>query len=111
MDVKRITGLIAFVVIVGFASGIENYMDYGDEPAEKTAAENIHELYRLLLQRNALDNAGFAGIPLEHLMIRKSQRSPSLRLRFGRSGPRASAGVLPRPMGAAAAAAGYDDNN
>ncbi|XP_014469113.1 PREDICTED: short neuropeptide F-like isoform X2 [Dinoponera quadriceps] len=105
MDAKRITGLIAFVVIVGFASANENYMDYGDEPAEKTA-ENIRELYRLLLQRNALDNI---GIPLEHLMIRKSQRSPSLRLRFGRSGPH-SAGVLPRPMGVAAAA-GYDDNN
>ncbi|KAH0946010.1 hypothetical protein HN011_005250 [Eciton burchellii] len=55
--------------------------------AERPSVENIRELYRLLLQRNALENAGFGGIPLEHLMIRKSQRSPSLRLRFGRSGP------------------------
>lgn len=38
------------------------------------------------MQRKALENAGY-GIPIEHLMIRKSQRSPSLRLRFGRSGP------------------------
>ncbi|EZA53407.1 hypothetical protein X777_06488 [Ooceraea biroi] len=60
-----------------------------EEMAEKSPAENIHELYRLLLQRNALENA-LGGIPLEHLMIRKSQRSPSLRLRFGRSGPHVS---------------------
>ena len=52
--------------------------------------ENIHELYRLLLQHNALENIGLGETPLEHLMIRKSQRSPSLRLRFGRSNPRLS---------------------
>ncbi|KAL0125236.1 hypothetical protein PUN28_004400 [Cardiocondyla obscurior] len=108
MDVKRCAAfVILFVVIVGCVNGTENYMDYGEEMAEKTPAENIHELYRLLLQRNALEN-GLGGIPLEHLMIRKSQRSPSLRLRFGRSGPHVSAGALPRPLGAAA---GYDDNN
>lgn len=85
-------------------------MDYGgmSDDGEKTAAENINELYRLLLQRNALENAAF-GVPLEHLMIRKSQRSPSLRLRFGRSDPHLSMGVLTRPMGAIAA--GFDDNN
>lgn len=52
--------------------------------------ENIHELYRLLMQRNALENARLGETPLEHLMIRKSQRSPSLRLRFGRSDPHLS---------------------
>ena len=52
--------------------------------------ENIHELYRLLLQHNALENIGLGEPPLEHLMIRKSQRSPSLRLRFGRSNPHLS---------------------
>lgn len=116
MYVKRCTAFVLFVVMVGLVGAIENYMDYGEEMAEKTSADNIHELVRLLMQRNALDNAGLSGIPprniaLEHLMIRKSQRSPSLRLRFGRSGPHISAGALPRPMGAAAAAAGYDDDN
>ncbi|XP_011881192.1 PREDICTED: uncharacterized protein LOC105569378 [Vollenhovia emeryi] len=110
MYAKRCAAFVLLVVIVGLVNATENYMDYGEEMAEKVPAENIHELYRLLLlQRNALDN-GFGGIPLEHLMIRKSQRSPSLRLRFGRSGPHVSAGALPRPL-AAASAAGYDDNN
>ncbi|XP_011634046.1 short neuropeptide F-like [Pogonomyrmex barbatus] len=104
MYAKRCAAFLLFVVIVGLVDATENYMDYGEEMAEKMPADNIHELYRLLLQRNAYDN-GFGGIPLEHLMIRKSQRSPSLRLRFGRSGPHA--GALPRPL----AAAGYDDNN
>lgn len=56
--------------------------------------ENIHELYRLLLQHNALENIGLGETPLEHLMIRKSQRSPSLRLRFGRSNPHLSVSYL-----------------
>ncbi|KAG7213001.1 hypothetical protein KM043_002339 [Ampulex compressa] len=97
------------LAIVGMSSATESYMDYGDDGADKSPAENIHELYRLLLQRNALENAAYSGIPLEHLMIRKSQRSPSLRLRFGRSGPRVSTGVLPRPIGEMAAR--YEDNN
>lgn len=63
-----------------------------DDMPEKTPGENIQELYRLL-QRTALENAGFAEVPLEHLMIRKSQRSPSLRLRFGRSDPRLSVSI------------------
>ncbi|RLU23174.1 hypothetical protein DMN91_005452 [Ooceraea biroi] len=107
MYAKRCAAFI-LLVIAGLVSATENYMDYGEEMAEKSPAENIHELYRLLLQRNALENA-LGGIPLEHLMIRKSQRSPSLRLRFGRSGPHVSAGGLPRPLGAATAA-GYDNN-
>ncbi|XP_012064428.1 PREDICTED: uncharacterized protein LOC105627758 [Atta cephalotes] len=110
MYAKYYAAFILVVVIVGLVDATENYMDYGEEMAEKAPAENIHELYKLLLQRNALDNVGFGGIPLEHLMIRKSQRSPSLRLRFGRSGQHISAGALPRPLGAATAA-GYDDNN
>ncbi|XP_024881222.1 short neuropeptide F-like [Temnothorax curvispinosus] len=109
MYAKRCAAFILLVVIAGLVNATENYMDYGEEMAEKVPAENIHELYRLLLQRNEIDN-GFGGIPLEHLMIRKSQRSPSLRLRFGRSGPHLSAGALPRPL-TAAAAAGYEDNN
>ncbi|XP_018401788.1 PREDICTED: short neuropeptide F-like [Cyphomyrmex costatus] len=109
MYAKYRAAFILVVVIVNFVDATENYVDYGEEMAEKAPAENIHELYKLLVQRNALNN-GFSGIPLEQLMIRKSQRSPALRLRYGRSGPHISAGVLPKPLGAAAAA-GYDDNN
>ncbi|XP_015437866.1 PREDICTED: short neuropeptide F-like [Dufourea novaeangliae] len=98
MSSKFYTKPILFLLIVGFVSGAENYMDYGDETPEKTPAENIHELYRLLMQRAALDNARFGDVPLEHLMIRKSQRSPSLRLRFGRSDSRLPIGVLSSAM-------------
>lgn len=69
------------------------YIVFTDEVAEKTPVENIHELYRILMQRSALENAGLGETPLEHLMIRKSQRSPSLRLRFGRSDPRSSVSI------------------
>lgn len=65
-----------------------------DEISEKSPAENIRELYSLLMQRKAFDNVGYGDIPLEHLMIRKSQRSPSLRLRFGRSDSRLPVGIL-----------------
>ncbi|KAK2583105.1 hypothetical protein KPH14_009132 [Odynerus spinipes] len=98
------------LIVIGVACAAENYVDYADDSSDKSSAENIHELYRLILQRNALENGGFGGIPLEHLMIRKSQRSPSLRLRFGRSGPpHVSAGLLSKPM--AAVATGFDENN
>ncbi|XP_053988988.1 short neuropeptide F-like [Hylaeus anthracinus] len=77
---------MVLLVVIGFAFGIEKYMDYGeDEIPEKILADDINELYNLLMQRNALHNTVFGGIPLEHLITRKSQRSPSLRLRFGRS--------------------------
>lgn len=108
MDTRRCTPLIVFALIIALVGCTENYIDYGEEAAEKTAAENIRELYRILQQRNILDNIGFGGIPLEHLMTRKSQRSPSLRLRFGRSEPHTSSGALPRLVGAGAA--GYDNN-
>ncbi|CAK9795960.1 hypothetical protein ANTQUA_LOCUS565 [Anthophora quadrimaculata] len=95
--------------IIGIVVGAENYRDYEDGIPEKTAIENINELYRLLMQRNALENTGFGEIPFEHLMIRKSQRSPSLRLRFGRSDPHLSIGLLSRPMGVIGSPR-FDDN-
>lgn len=64
-----------------------------DEIPEKMPIENIQELYRLLMQRNALENTRLGETPFEHLMIRKSQRSPSLRLRFGRSDPHLSVSI------------------
>ncbi|XP_014613358.1 short neuropeptide F-like [Polistes fuscatus] len=98
------------LLIFGIVCAVENYMDYADESPDKSPTENIHQLYRLILQRNAMENGGFGEIPLEHLMIRKSQRSPSLRLRFGRSGsPHVSTGLLSKPM--AAVATGFEDNN
>lgn len=85
---------ILVFIVVGFVIGAEDYIDYGDEALDKMPIENIHKLYRLLLQHN--ENYGLGETPLEHLMIRKSQRSPSLRLRFGRSNPHLPIGI-PRP--------------
>ncbi|KAK9298551.1 hypothetical protein QLX08_008145 [Tetragonisca angustula] len=96
MSIKFYAKSILVFIIVGFVIGAEDYTDYGDEVPDKMPIENIHELYRLLLQHNALENIGLGEPPLEHLMIRKSQRSPSLRLRFGRSNPHLSLGI-PRP--------------
>ncbi|XP_043581477.1 short neuropeptide F [Bombus pyrosoma] len=98
MSIKFYAKSLLLFIIVGLVVGAENYIDYEDEVAEKTPVENIHELYRILMQRSALENAGLGETPLEHLMIRKSQRSPSLRLRFGRSDPRSSVGILPKPI-------------
>lgn len=97
MSAKYYMKSVLLFVAIAFVVGVENYVDYGDDIPEKTPGENIQELYRLL-QRTALENAGFAEVPLEHLMIRKSQRSPSLRLRFGRSDPRLSMGGFSRTM-------------
>ncbi|XP_034942566.1 short neuropeptide F [Chelonus insularis] len=81
---------IVFVLLVGVAVGSENYADYGEENVGRNL-ENLREIYSLLLRRNSYDNNIRSPLaldtPLEHLMIRKSQRSPSLRLRFGRSDP------------------------
>ncbi|KAK0181901.1 hypothetical protein PV327_000085 [Microctonus hyperodae] len=111
---RNYTCAIVFFLILGVAVGTEHYMDYGggnkiknievnliypvavaykyhcQENADRDL-ENLREFYRLLLRRNSFDNNVGSpmpmGSPYEHLMIRKSQRSPSLRLRFGRSGP------------------------
>lgn len=46
---------------------------------------DARELYELLLQRDLIDAAGNPMIdPNQHRLVRKNQRSPSLRLRFGR---------------------------
>ncbi|KAK1135268.1 hypothetical protein K0M31_008039 [Melipona bicolor] len=96
MSIKFYAKSILVFIVVGFVIGAEDYIDYGDGVLDKMPIENIHELYRLLLQHNALENIGLGETPLEHLMIRKSQRSPSLRLRFGRSNPHLPIGI-PRP--------------
>ncbi|XP_050541150.1 short neuropeptide F-like [Daktulosphaira vitifoliae] len=49
--------------------------------------ENARELYDLLVQRELLDsitNPLVEAAAAQHRMVRKNQRSPSLRLRFGR---------------------------
>ncbi|XP_050574565.1 uncharacterized protein LOC126914535 [Bombus affinis] len=90
MSIKFYAKSLLLFIIVGLVVAAENYIDYGDEVTEKTPIENIREIYKILMQRSALENTRLGETPLEHLMIRKSQRSPSLRLRFGRSDPRLS---------------------
>uniref|UniRef100_A0A0C9RLS8 sNPF protein n=1 Tax=Fopius arisanus TaxID=64838 RepID=A0A0C9RLS8_9HYME len=87
---------IALFFVFGVAVSRENYMDYTADENVDRDLEDLREFYRFLVRHNSMDNSypggvNMAGssldIPYEHLMIRKSQRSPSLRLRFGRSGP------------------------
>ncbi|OXU24783.1 hypothetical protein TSAR_016218, partial [Trichomalopsis sarcophagae] len=52
-----------------------------DESPNSEKSENVRELYRMLVQRSLSDLA-------EHLQPRAAERSPSLRLRFGRSYPK-----------------------
>ncbi|KAG8223317.1 hypothetical protein J437_LFUL001191 [Ladona fulva] len=44
----------------------------------------IHDIYELLLQRAALEDRLGDANTMFHQVVRKSSRSPSLRLRFGR---------------------------
>lgn len=65
------------------------FFGFLEENADRNI-ENLREFYRYLLRRNSLEglrSSMSVDSPYEHLMIRKSQRSPSLRLRFGRSDP------------------------
>lgn len=51
----------------------------------KCCVSDAKDLYELLLQRDLIDSMGNSLIdPNQHRMVRKNQRSPSLRLRFGR---------------------------
>ncbi|KAL4132510.1 hypothetical protein QTP88_009648 [Uroleucon formosanum] len=64
-----------FLLVSTLISAAPSYMDY----------ENAKDLYELLLQRDLMDSMGNSLIdPNQHRMVRKNQRSPSLRLRFGR---------------------------
>ncbi|CAG5106028.1 Similar to EAG_11010: Short neuropeptide F (Camponotus floridanus) [Cotesia congregata] len=87
---------IVLFFILGAALAAESYLDYGEENADRNI-ENLREFYRYLLRRNSLEGLRSSmslDSPYEHLMIRKSQRSPSLRLRFGRSDPMMPKGNL-----------------
>jgi hypothetical protein len=59
-----------------------------DEAPNNDKTENLRELYRLLVQRSANELEGFPDLLAEHLQPRAVERSPSLRLRFGRSYPK-----------------------
>ena len=51
--------------------------------------KNLHNLlYRIMEQRSVDDGELFRGLSGEHLQPRAAERSPSLRLRFGRSYPK-----------------------
>ncbi|XP_008205837.1 short neuropeptide F [Nasonia vitripennis] len=87
MIAKGCTWTIVFFVIVGVVSAVENYMDYGNESPNSEKSANLRELYRMLVQRS-VDDSGSLRDLAEHLQPRAAERSPSLRLRFGRSYPK-----------------------
>lgn len=56
-----------------------------DADNDRSVISDAKELYELMLQRDLIDSMGNSLIdPNQHRMVRKNQRSPSLRLRFGR---------------------------
>ncbi|XP_043273798.1 short neuropeptide F [Venturia canescens] len=104
---NRNSSLLMLLLIIGIVVASESYLDYGDEATDRNL-ENLREFYKVLLRRNSVENMPpMVGSPYEHLMIRKSQRSPSLRLRFGRSGPAMTSGILTRPVNGQST---FDDN-
>ncbi|XP_011496323.1 PREDICTED: uncharacterized protein LOC105360971 [Ceratosolen solmsi marchali] len=84
---KLCTWMIVFF-IVGATATVENYMDYGNDASGNDKTANLRELYRFLVQRSADEPEGFPDLASEHLQPRAVERSPSLRLRFGRSYPK-----------------------
>ncbi|XP_025411079.1 short neuropeptide F [Sipha flava] len=72
---KLIAVVVCTLLLVStIVSAAPSYADY----------ENARELYELLLQKDLIDSMGNSLIDPNHRMVRKNQRSPSLRLRFGR---------------------------
>ncbi|XP_058792264.1 short neuropeptide F [Phymastichus coffea] len=88
MASKSYTWVMLLFFVIGVVTAVENYMDYGNEaPNSDKAAANLRELYRMLVQRSVDDSDSLRDIA-EHLQPRAVERSPSLRLRFGRSYPK-----------------------
>ncbi|KAJ9582741.1 hypothetical protein L9F63_022923, partial [Diploptera punctata] len=73
LTVKCFTVALCLLIVASeFVSSAPSYSDY----------ESIRDLYELLLQKEALDSRmQQQGV---HEIVRKANRSPSLRLRFGR---------------------------
>ncbi|KAL7286850.1 hypothetical protein TKK_0018988 [Trichogramma kaykai] len=95
MITNHYTWAIVLLSIAGTFAAIENYMDYGNDGANglesgnNNKPVNFRELYKLLVQRNPneINWNDLMYMQQEHLQPRAGveQRSPSLRLRFGRS--------------------------
>ncbi|XP_021941220.1 short neuropeptide F-like [Zootermopsis nevadensis] len=64
--------LCLVIVAAEFVTSAPSYSDY----------ESVRDLYELLLQKEALENR--MQQQGQHEIVRKANRSPSLRLRFGR---------------------------
>ncbi|XP_069674772.1 short neuropeptide F [Periplaneta americana] len=64
--------LCLLIVAAEFVTSAPSYSDY----------ESARDLYELLLQKEALENR--LQQQGQHEIVRKANRSPSLRLRFGR---------------------------
>lgn len=95
MTFNRFMGIfVCLIAAVTIVAATETYPDYADETVERIPENSLPELYKRLLERKIWESE--YGIPMEHLMIRKSQRSPSLRLRFGRALRPNPTGALPR---------------
>ncbi|EEZ97763.1 short neuropeptide F [Tribolium castaneum] len=84
------------IVVATVTSAAPSYADYDN---------NIRDLWEILLQKEAMDDKFAPGGP--HQMVRKSGRSPSLRLRFGR---RSDASMTPEAAFMMAQAVDHETN-
>ncbi|GJQ86268.1 putative regulation of response to extracellular stimulus [Trypoxylus dichotomus] len=85
--------LCVMVIVAEVATAVPTYADYEN---------SIRDLYELLLQKEALEDRLGA-----HQVTRKSNRTPSLRLRFGR---RSDPNMLASPYLLAQESADHPDN-
>ncbi|XP_012260485.1 short neuropeptide F [Athalia rosae] len=77
----------AMFLIIVIASDVHTaeYTDYDGVGSSDSEGHSNRDLYETIQQSGDPNSAAkLWNIPLQHLMVRKSQRSPSLRLRFGR---------------------------
>ncbi|XP_046432526.1 short neuropeptide F [Neodiprion fabricii] len=75
----------AMLLVVVIASDVHTaeYADY-DGMSSDSDGHDARDLYNALQQQEDPNAVKLWNIPIQHLMVRKSQRSPSFRLRFGR---------------------------
>ncbi|KAF7990818.1 hypothetical protein HCN44_000623 [Aphidius gifuensis] len=85
-EMKNSTGLIVWLFIIGFAVARQNYLSDDDINNIQDWKSNceICKLFSIWNKAHNELNFEYSQPLQEHLMTRKSHRSPSLRLRFGR---------------------------
>lgn len=81
--VKRCVAAMFLIVVIASDVHTAEYADY-EGVSSDSEGRGSRDVYDAVQQSDDFNAAKLWDIPTQHLMVRKSQRSPSLRLRFGR---------------------------